>query len=823
MSTARPASGSVYTGLFLVTLATIMYEVALTRIFSVTMWYHFAFVAISVAMFGMTVGALIVYLRPAWFPQDRLSRGLGASALLFGLAIVISLLTQLAVPFTPGRSLLGMYTVAFTYVVVAVPFVFGGICVTLVLTRFPRQLPTLYGVDLLGASAGCGLVIVALEATDGPTTVVATALIACAAAGVFLTATDDVRLRAGALAAVTLLAVFVAVNSLRIVEQASLLRVQWVKGAQEPRPLFEKWNSFSRVTVFGDPTQLSPPKGWGLSATYPPDRGVHQLALLIDASAGTVLTGFDGRLESLEHLKYDVTNLPHWLRRDAHVLVVGTGGGRDVLSALAFKQRDVVGVEINGAILEVVNAHFGAFTGRLDLDPRVTFVNDEARSYIARQRRRFDVLQVSLIDTWAATGAGAFVLSEHALYTTEAWGLFLDRLTDRGLLSVSRYYFDPRPDEMYRVTALAVTALARRGVTRPREHLAIVRHATGADDQRAPLGVATLLVSPSPLSGADVDAVEEVARRLRFDVVLSPRHAATPTFEALASGHDLAALYAQFPVNIAAPTDDSPFFFHTLRLGDIFDGALWRAGLGGDSSNVQAVWVLGVLLLTVVGLTGLCIIVPLALTTDRRALVGTSPLFVFFAGIGLGFMLVEISQMQRLIVFLGHPTYGLSVVLFAMLASSGLGSLAAGRLEGRGIRAAAPLGALVVMLAVFGAATPLGIRAFAAATTPVRIAVAVGLLFPIGLLMGMAFPLGMRAAAGRAPALTPWLWGINGATSVCASVLAVAIALHWGIAASFWTGVGCYVAATVAMVMASTVREAVAAPMDLAPAAHEPR
>src|SRR5262249_53869415 len=189
---------------------------------------------------------------------------------------------------------------------------------------------------------------------------------------------------------------------------------------------------------------------------------------------------------------------------------------------------------------------------------------------------------------------------------------------------------------------------------------------------------------------------------------------------------------------------------------------------------------LGLLLITVFGLTALCIVVPLVLTTERRALTGSAPLFVFFIGIGLGFMLVEISQMQRLIVFLGHPTYGLSVVLFAMLFASGVGSLVIGRL-GDGARATTPLLALIATLAVFGASTPMVIHAFAASTTPVRIAVAIALLFPIGLLMGMAFPLGMRAATGRAPALTPWLWGINGATSGCASVLAGVIALHRGL------------------------------------------
>jgi hypothetical protein len=748
-------------------------------------------------MFGMTVGALVVYLRPAWFPAGRLTQSLGLGSLAFAGAIVLSLLTHLAIPFPLERSLLGMYTIALTYAVIATPFVFGGIVVTLALTRFPGQVARLYAVDLLGAAAGCVLVVLAVNATDGPTTVIAAAGVACGGAACFLTPRDRQAYRAAALAGVAGLSAFVAVNSLRIIEQAPLLRVEWVKGAREARPLFEKWNSFSRVTVGGDPTRPSHAQGWGMSVIYPATRGVPQLTLWMDAAAATVLTGYDGRPESLEHLKYDITNLPHWLRRDARVLVVGTGGGRDVLSALAFDQRAVVGVEINETIIDVVNAHFGGFTGHLYRDPRVTFVNDEARSYIARQREPFDILQISLIDTWAATGAGAFVLSEHSLYTTEAWTLFLERLTPRGVLSVSRWYFDPRPDEMYRVTSLAVAALARRGVTTPRDHLLIVRHATGA--QAGPLGVATLLVSPTPFSAADIETVESVAARMKFDVILSPRHARTTTFEALADGRALDALYARFPVNIAPPTDDSPFFFHVLRLRDVFSGKLWASPLAGDTGNMQAVWVLGVLLATVLVLTALCVIVPLALTGDRRGLAGTTPLFVFFAGIGLGFMLVEISQMQRLIIFLGHPTYGLSVVLFAMLASSGVGSLAAGRLRAGGVRAALPLLLLVVVLGVFGIVTPFVVRAFEAATTIVRIAVAVGLLLPIGFLMGMAFPLGMRAAAGRAATLTPWLWGINGATSVCASVIAIVIALQWGIAAAFWTGVACYVAAAVGL------------------------
>jgi hypothetical protein len=194
----------------------------------------------------------------------------------------------------------------------------------------------------------------------------------------------------------------------------------------------------------------------------------------------------------------------------------------------------------------------------------------------------------------------------------------------------------------------------------------------------------------------------------------------------------------------------------------------------------------------------LCVVVPLVLPAYGSALHGSAPFLVYFAAIGLGFMLVEISQMQRLVVFLGHPTYGLSVVLFTLLLASGLGSWSTSRFSASRQAATLALAALLVVLTTFGFATREVVQAFAGAATPVRILVAVAMLFPLGLVMGTAFPLGMRAAIARAPALAPWLWGINGATSVCASVLAVALALTVGISASYWTGVACYAAALAA-------------------------
>ncbi len=785
-----------------------MHEVLLARIFSVTMWYHFAFMAVSIALFGMTVGAIIVYLLPSHFREEHALRQIALNSLLFCITTAVSFLVYLRIPaatrdFSPIVSLL---LLILTYVVVAIPYVFSGIAVCLALTRFPLQVSKLYAADLAGAATGCVLLVLVLRLTDGPTAVFVIAALAGLAAILFAIAGRVRKLAWVSVSCTVALAGFAAVNTVQVHRQSPILRLTWEKNARARETIYEKWNSFSRITVFGDPHTLTSPFGWGISNVYPTTPSCSQISLQIDAAAGTVLTGFDGNLDSLEHLKYDVTNVAHYVRPNSDVLVVGTGGGRDILSALVFKQRSVIGVEINQDILETVNSRFGDFTGHLDRRPGVRFVADEARSYIARQRSKFDIIQVSLIDTWAATAAGAFVLSENSLYTVEAWKLFMQRLNPSGVLTFSRWYFAERPAETYRLVSLASASLKQIGVDSPRGHILIVAKISDGSAGDLPDGVSTILVSRTPFTESDVQSVERFAREMNFRVILTPRHAADDTFARLASGKDLESFTAQYPLDISAPTDNKPFFFNMLRFRDFLRVDRWPQG--SMSFNLKAVAILGKLLITVTVLTLLCIILPLVLTSRRVSMKGACPHLLYFAAIGLGFMLVEISQMQRLIVFLGHPTYGLTVILFTLLLSSGLGSYTTHKL-GKGGLLDSPvvrLVGLVCALVVFGTLTGYGATALQSSSTPVRVLASVGVLFPLGLLMGMAFPIGMKAASTRFSALTPWFWGINGATSVCASVMAIVIALNWGISTSFWTGFACYIIALLAL--ASSHRQA---------------
>jgi hypothetical protein len=561
--------------------------------------------------------------------------------------------------------------------------------------------------------------------------------------------------------------------------------IQWLKGGKNWHDgIYEKWNALSRIYVRDTGQE---PFGWGMSPAYHPNRKLEQLYLNIDSGAATVITKFDGDFGAVEHLKYDVTALAHYLRSSTSVLVIGVGGGRDILTSLVFGQRHVTGVEINPDILAVLTGRFGDYAGGLQRNPAVTLVNDEARSYIARSPERYGIIQASLIDTWAATSAGAYVLTENGLYTKEAWRTFLDHLTPDGILTMSRWYYEAQPAETLRLTALATTSLIDMGVADPRQHIIIVRKQDSSEIGQ--YSVATILVSKQPFSEADIDRITKISKDMEFLPVLTPHFAERPEFEAVSTRGQYEQLMRTYPLNIEAPTDDSPFFFHMLRPGDLLKTSTFQ---GMNQLNLKAVRVLGRLLGIVTLLTAVAIIAPLLLRRRVRE-ARSVRLMVYFAAIGLAFMMVEIGQLERLIVFLGHPIYGLTVVLFVLLIASSFGSFCSYRLSHW-------FWLLPVVLAAFILVSPAVTHSLTVASTPIRIAVSALLLFPSGFFMGMAFPLGIKKALSiREGAPTAWYWGINGAFSVISSVLAIVVAVFWGVTMTLLVGLCAYIVGLVAL------------------------
>ncbi len=796
----QAASKWTYAGLFLVSLTTLLYEVLLTRIFSVIMWYHFAFMAISVAMFGMTAGALLVYLLPNVFTTDRTKRHLALTATLFGGAILITFLIQQCIPFTfdTSTSIISYFAIAFTFLVIAVPFVLSGICICLALTRFPLRVSSLYGADLIGAAFGCVLLVVVLNVTDGPTAVLVASTLGCLSGLFFAADGGAASIRKIAVPLVLVLGGFALFHGTLVQMEQPIFRLLWVRGKLEQRPQFEKWNSHSRITL----TDVDLKRAWGptiaMSPKWKQTQPIDQKRMWIDVDAGTPMTEFSGDLAQVDFLKHCMMNTAHYLRPNADVLAIGVGGGKDVLSALVFEQKSVLGLEVNAIIFDVLTNRYADYAGRIHEHPKVELVNDEARSYLTRSDREFDIITIPFVDTFAATAAGAYIMAENALYTAEAWRIFLEHLQPNGIVTASRLWIRSNPLQVYRLASLAHQGLVEFGVENPRAHIAILVRSYRLRDFANDAGVATILVARDPFSAADLDTLEQHAADMGFEVALSPRHANDPAFEKIASGQEPTEVTAKYPVDVSATTDDKPYFFNILRIREALGWEPFEQPFA--SANVRGIRVLSILLVTVTVLTFLCIVAPLLAKGRRDLQFAAVPYLLLFGSIGCGFMLVEVAQMQRLILFLGHPTYAFIVVLSVLLVTGGIGSQSTASLT-RSLdrrRMGLRIALLLAVLVLAGAGTVPLLRVTASASTPLRIGIATLLLAPMGFFMGMPFPLGMSLAGERLPNLTPWLWGANGATSVFASVLAMAISLDSGISATFWAGVACYGVAALA-------------------------
>lgn len=789
-----PGHALTYAGIFVLALASLMLEVLLTRITSVIAWYYLAFFVISLAMLGLTAGAVLVFLRPDWFSAADVPRRLTESTLGFALAIPVCLAQALAYPLVQGASLMDFVALMGSGLALALPFVFAGIALTLALTRAGLPAGRAYGIDLLGAASGCALVIPALSLLDAPSAALLAAALAAFGAALFARAAHR-SLRGPVWVGVGLFALML----LNASQPFPPLRPAWVKGMHEDVAHFDsiRWNSYSRVSI--EKEVNGPPFTWARGENAP-DAVLSPLAqrqLIIDGVAGTVMSELGAGLGAHPYLDYEMTAAVHALRPRGPAAVIGVGGGRDVLAAARTGHAPVVGIELNGLIVDAHEGFLRSFSGLANLS-NVRLVHDEARSFLAHDRQRYTAIVMSLIDTWAATGTGAYSLSENGLYTVDAWRTFLGRLTPDGIFSVSRFYYAENPGETARMLSLALETLWESGAKDPRAHMVVLQNSL----------VATLLLCRSPFSAQDLDLIEQVAAQRGFRLLTTPRKLpqepllrellSQPSSEALLQFADAQLL------DLSPPSDERPFFFNMLRPRSwLLDreeiDALDLRFLG----NLVASQSLLYSMLVSVLLTVLALLWPMrARWSELRALpkADVTAALGYFALIGLGFMFVEIGLLSRLSVFLGHPTLALAVLLGGLICFTGVGSLLSGRVplsNPRWARFFPLLPALLVALASLLALPTM--RPFQHAAVPVRIAVSLGILLLPALGMGLCFPLGLRLCeqmestrTNAAPRLGPWLWGINGAFGVCASGLALACSMVWGVPVTLGVGAACY-------------------------------
>ena len=444
---ATPAPGRFYAGVFAVAAAGLMLQIVQTRILSVVTWYHMAFFTISMAMFGLTAGAIWVYRRHRVLGEgESLGFLLAQSSAAFAVTVAASLVLQLTLVTTASMTVTAVAAWGMLALCLAAPCFFCGVTLSLALTRSPYPLPRVYAVDLFGAAAGCLGVLLLLSATDGPSAVLWIGVLA--AIGALCFADAGTRRAAAARGTAGLLVrrlpiLLVVLALLALVNGLVRFGIQpiFVKEELDERGStleYEKWNSFSRISVFQE--RIARPYLWGPSPRFPGNIAAPQRLMTIDGLARTYLHRFRGDPRDVDFLRYDVTNLAYVLPGD-RAAVIGVGGGRDMLSAWLFGHRNVTGVEVNPILASMLttNRKYADYTSLGGL-PGVHFVVDEARSWFARTDQSFDFIQMSLIDTWAATGAGAYTLTENGLYTVECWKILLSRLTPRGVFTASRWY-----------------------------------------------------------------------------------------------------------------------------------------------------------------------------------------------------------------------------------------------------------------------------------------------------------------------------------------------------------------------------------------------
>jgi hypothetical protein len=765
--------GRIFTGVGLVSLCVLMLQLALTRFFSATMYYHFAFLAISLALLGSGASGVFVYLMGGRLAAERTPWAPALAAALFAVSCPLALAVILGNPLSPLDS--GSTTVArlsWIYGAAALPFFFAGGVVTLAIARYAEQMSRLYLFDLGGAAAGCLLLIPVMDRLGAVNTILLIGAVAAVAAVVL----DGAPV--GQAWPVALFALAVGLGAFTIHNAVTRrLDVRRAKGLdEEGNVIFSKWNSFSRVTV------------WGSLAN-------DAVLIMIDADAATLLSldGNDLKRHAVQAGRVEA--LAYRLRPRSRALIIGPGGGNDVIMARLFAAPEVTGVEVNPIIARdiMLSEPFLGYSGRLYLQPGVRLVVDEGRSFVRASRERYDVIQGTMVDTWAATAAGAFALTENNLYTVEAFTDYLGHLTDRGILSMTRWYLEP-PDQLLRLFALARVTMREMGIEHPDRHLMLVRGPTEAGTTRAP---ATFLFGRGEFSLDEASHVEAVARGNGFTVLYTPFNRPPNLFTRLAEAEDPAPAWASYENDISPPTDNRPFFFNTVRPGNL--GAALRSAGEWRKTNLGTFVLFSLLAITAV-LTLAFILGPLAvaragvLVSDTRTKLAC---LLYFAGLGAGFIILEVALVQKCILFLGHPVYSLAVVLFALLGFSGVGSLLSGRFAETRLRAVLPRVLLVLAGAVVVYVLLLSpvFHAFVQLGRPYRIAITVVLLAPLGLVMGMPMPIGVRVLNRESPALIPWAWGVNGAASVMGSAAALAVALLAGFNQAMLVGAALYLVA----------------------------
>lgn len=767
-------------GIGLTSFASLLLELALTRLFSVVLFYHFAFLAISIALLGLGAGGVFAYLLKKRI-ESIPTRTLAARLCLANGVVNVAVL-EIVLHSRVSLDVTGMNFLRLTilYLAAAVPFFLAGLLVSVVFARETGRIPRLYGADLCGGALACLAVVPVLNWLGGPNAILVASLTLCVAAIVWA---ESRRMRRnGALLAVGLIALTAANHGGRLID------IVYAKGMfRDPAWVeFARWNALSRVEV---------------------DRQGQAKVIVIDADASTYIMNADlshWKGTEWEHnLMAAPPALANVLRPHGDFAIIGPGGGVDVLRAVANGSNSVTGIEINPIIATtIMRGRYADYAQHLYERPDVHIHVTDGRSFLRSTPQRFDVVQMTLVDTWASTAAGAFALSENNLYTVEAFREYFDHLKPDGMIAITRWEFQ-HPREALRVVSVAMEALHRLGVANPARNF-IVASQGDLDEDGIPVVVLAKKTAFTPEE--ELAVTKHFDRYWQLNPLYMPSKPQANPFSELIARNNPYAFAKEYAYNVAPVSDNAPFFFFTLKARQILgekglrQGIDWKVNLG----------VLVLLLVLVISVAAVLAFLILPLALQRGAKRQSPGPLLYFVAVGLGYLLVEIAFIQRFVLFLGHPTYALTVVIFLLMLSSGAGSLFSRLWIPKPEMGWVPLALVIVTILADVVFLPGRLVALVGMDFSSRLLVSGILLVPLGFVMGMPFPTGLRAlAASSAPEFpagqdasnnaVEWAWAMNAAASVLGSVLAMVIAIQFGLTVTLACGAGAYLIALVTM------------------------
>src|SRR3989442_811101 len=774
-------------GIGLSSFAALLLELALTRLFSVVLFYHFAFLAISIALLGLGAGGVFAYLGKNWLARFETRRLVARLCNLNALIVPIVLVVVLRIPVSLELSKANFLRLTALYMASAVPFFVTGLEFSIVFARESANIPRLYGADLTGGALACLAIVPLLNWLGGPNTVLFAGLVMALAGGVWAV---SVAVRKSAAGRVVFLLVLMAVNY-----SGRLFDIVYAKGGFRDAAWveFARWNAISRVEV---------------------DHQGDAKAIVIDADASTAIMNSDPKQWQDSEWRKDLMSAPpalaNVLRPRGEFAIIGPGGGVDVLRAVANGSPSVTGIEINPIIANtIMRGRYAEYAYHLYERPEVHIHVTDGRSFIRNSKELFDVVQMTLVDTWASTAAGAFALSENSLYTVEAFREYFEHLKPDGMIAITRWEF-AQPHEALRVVSVAMQALHEMGVADTKDNFIVVSEGDLDED-----GIPVLVLAKrTPFTISEQGKVKKhlqaypaldlLYSAVDRDLILGPPglpeyHPSSDSFADLIQLNNPRTFAERYPYEVSPVTDNAPFFFFTLKMRQLLhadtleQGIDWKVNLG--------VAVLGTVLIISLLAVLAFLVIPLAVRARSKP---QQPLQLFyFIAVGLGYILVEIAFIQRFVLFLGHPTYALTVVVFLLLLSSGAGSLISRTwlVETRRLWLPILLIASALLLYVF--ILPALLNALVGLPFAAKVIVSGVLLVPLGFAMGMPFPTGLRAFCCNpsVPGQTAdenaveWAWAMNAASSVLGSVLAMVIAIQFGLNATLACGAAAYLTA----------------------------